>query len=79
MTQAPDAVVAAATALVFPDVDLQQLTEHDRAVYEAGFLMGFAVREPELERAERDADRYYALAYDRRRLCSHCGARIRQP
>lgn len=77
MTDASTAVVAPATTLTFPEVDVLQLDDHDRAIYEAGFLMGFAVREP--ERVEHNADRYYALANNRRRLCSSCTARTRRP
>jgi hypothetical protein len=46
------------------DVAVWALTPHERAVYEAGFLMGFAIREFEIERVQDEATRYYRAAFD---------------
>lgn len=46
------------------DIELWSLTARERAVYEAGFLMGFTIRELEIQRAQHDADRFYRAAFD---------------
>lgn len=60
-----------AAALGAPDVRPWELSDRDRAIYEAGFIDGHLAREPELvsvgnalKQAEDDADRFYRAAFD---------------
>ena len=47
------------------DVELWTLTARERTIYEMGFMMGYFTRQPEINQANDDADRYYRAAYDR--------------
>ncbi len=57
------------------DVPLWALTPHERAVYEAGFQMGYAIRELEIQQVQDEADRYYRAAFDH----DHHDCRIHTP
>ena len=57
------------------DIPLWALTPHERAVYEAGFQMGYAIRELELQRVQDEANRYYRAAFDH----DHHDCRIHTP
>lgn len=46
------------------DVNLAALTDREREIFEAGYLMGHADRQPEVDQANADADRYYAAAFN---------------
>lgn len=48
------------------DVRVWELTDRERAIYELGFLVGYAARQPEVDRLDDEADRLYAAAYDHR-------------
>jgi len=57
------------------DVPLWALTPHERAVYEAGFQMGYAIRELEIQRLQDEVNRYYRAAFDH----DHHDCRIHTP
>ena len=57
------------------NIPLWALTPHERAVYEAGFQMGYTIRELEVERIQDEANRYYRAAFDH----DHHGCRIHTP
>jgi hypothetical protein len=57
------------------DIPLWALTPHERAVYEAGFQMGYAIRELEIQRVQDEANRYYRAAFDH----DHHDCRIHTP
>ena len=57
------------------DVAVWALTPHERAVYEAGFHMGFTIRELEIQQAHDEANRYYRAAFDH----DHHDCRIHTP
>ena len=40
------------------------LTGRERAIWEDGFLHGNLLRQPEVDRANADADRFYRAAFD---------------
>jgi hypothetical protein len=44
----------------YEDVTLHGLTERERRIYEAGFMIGYTARQGEVDRLEHEADRYYA-------------------
>lgn len=46
------------------DVNLAALTDREREIFEAGYLMGYSGRQDEVDRANADADRYYAAAFN---------------
>ncbi|RPE73736.1 MULTISPECIES: hypothetical protein [unclassified Frondihabitans] len=48
------------------DVEPWELTAHERRIYEAGFMVGYALREPEVEQLNHEADRLYRAAFDHR-------------
>lgn len=50
------------------DVRVWDLTDRERAIYELGFLVGYAARQPEVDQLDHEADRLYVAAFDHR----HC-------
>lgn len=48
------------------DVHVWELTDRERAIYELGFHMGYAARQPELDQLDHEADRLYMAAFDHR-------------
>jgi hypothetical protein len=41
-----------------------ELTEHERHIYEAGFMSGYFTRDPEIGQLNHEADRLYRAAFD---------------
>ncbi len=45
------------------DICEWELTGRERHIWEAGFIAGYGARQPEINHANNDADRYYRAAY----------------
>ena len=46
-------------------VNQWELTDAEQLIFDAGYAIGYNARQPELDQANHDADRYYRIAYDR--------------
>lgn len=49
-------------------VRVWDLTDHERVIYELGFVMGYGARQPEVDQLDHEAGRLYVAAFDHR----HC-------
>lgn len=45
------------------NVRVWDLTDRERAIYELGFLIGHAARQPEVDRLDYEADRLYVAVF----------------
>ena len=57
------------------DVNVWELTDRERVIYELGFHMGYAARQPELDELDHEADRLYMAAFDHRNCTCWRGRR----
>lgn len=53
-----------------------ELTEHERHIYEAGFMAGYFTRGPEIAQLDHEADRLYRAAFDHRNCACWKGHHI---